>query len=257
MNIIKYLDNGMEVSVIREIEGGLLVSDCYEYGDDVRNFFVDDKVYFVERVYDRAPTQRFDAKIAEIEDKIKTAQKKYIEIENKIAELNITEKQRLEKYKQYQQLNRLDDFLDGEITHIVFLNYQIKIEEWGSKELNCNENHKSLKLITLFGDSNGDLQWNLNSYRDGSGSNISIVPCCSYPEAIAVIQKHIDDLLANNPNEYNISYCIDAVKGYNLKIDQKWIDNDKEKRTKIALKKVLELETSLANAKKELDKIPN
>ena len=244
MNIIKYLDNGMEVSVIREIEGGLLVSECYEYGDDVSDFFVDDKVYFVERVYDRAPTQRFDAKIAEIEDKIKTAQKKYIEIENKIAELNIAEDRKLEKYKQYQQLNRLDDFLDGEITHIVFLNYQIKIEEWGSKDL---------KLITLFGDSNGDLQWYVNSYRDGSGSNNHIVPCCSYTEAIAVIQKHIDDLLANNPNEYNISYCIDAVKVYNLKIDQKWIDNDKEKRTKIALKKVLELETSLANAKKEME----
>ena len=85
MNIIKYLDNGMEVSVIREIEGGLLVSDCYEYGDDVRNFFVDDKIYFVKRVFDRAPTHRLDAKIAELEEKIKTAQKKYIELETSLA----------------------------------------------------------------------------------------------------------------------------------------------------------------------------
>jgi len=85
MKEIKYLENGMEVSVIRDIDGGVLVSDCYSCGDEEKDFFVDDKIYFVKRVFDRAPTHRLDAKIAELEEKIKTAQKKYIELETSLA----------------------------------------------------------------------------------------------------------------------------------------------------------------------------
>jgi hypothetical protein len=56
---------------------------------------------------------------------------------------------------------------------------------------------KSLRLLTLFGDTKGDLQWRINRYSDGSGSsNIEVFPCHNEEEAIAIVRQLYTDAVA-------------------------------------------------------------
>jgi len=98
-------------------------------------------------------------------------------------------------------IQRVLDFLAGDIRYIAVLGsyqgYEIvpfveaitNIDTWHFKR------YDGLKLLTLVGGrSNGQktLNWNLNQYGDGSGSNTTVIPCKTKKEAIAAVQTHID-----------------------------------------------------------------
>lgn len=139
--------------------------------------------------------------------------------------------------KKYQDINiaefeTLVAFMMGQITHIV-------IKDWRTfrvlsliDTLENVDNHGSwssfdgLKLVTLFGcNSSGErwgenksfskesfcLEWRINQYRDGSGSETIIYPCTSHEEAV----KLIDNLVAKK--EKATAELIELKEKYNLK----------------------------------------
>lgn len=97
-----------------------------------------------------------------------------------------------------EQLQRLHAFMAGEITHIFIDSYSPEIVTWDSDTPYQTDSWgarlriEGLKLISLFGSSDGRLDYKISQYRDGSGSNTRIVPCRSYEEALAEAQSVID-----------------------------------------------------------------
>jgi hypothetical protein len=109
------------------------------------------------------------------------------------------------------QLDLLRAFLAGEITHFAILGYDPNIV---AADDNCSfqiDNHYSemrveaMKLISVYGSSNGKLDYRLHDYRDGSGGSKAIIPCRSYAEALGHLQKNCDEYIEsyksnNSPN---------------------------------------------------------
>jgi len=100
------------------------------------------------------------------------------------------------------QLDLLRAFLAGEITHYVVLSYAPKIITADDTGIFQVDNHygetrlEAMKLMTVFGSSDGKLDYRINTYRDGSGSSETILPCRSYAEALGHLQTYCDDQIA-------------------------------------------------------------
>ena len=68
-----------------------------------------------------------------------------------------------------ESFNTLSSFLSAEIKWIVKKGYGLpEIIEYGVENCSFDDN---LRLLTLYGRSDGTLQWRLNNYSDGSGGN--------------------------------------------------------------------------------------
>jgi len=103
------------------------------------------------------------------------------------------------KNSEDSQLDTLRAFLGGEITHYALLSYEPKIitaDDTGAFQV---DNHygetrlEAMKLITVFGSSDGKLDYQISRYRDGSGTSEMILPCRSYTEALVHLQKYCDE----------------------------------------------------------------
>lgn len=151
---------------------------------------------FTDRVFIDPPIRRAhaesaaaEAKLAEVQRQLRDATRKLNDVvesyENRVSRLS----------KRDAALKRIDDFLDGKITHFVVVNWSeltiLPIEEMVSEGY-CHEP----KLLTLFGKT-GSLEWRLNDYSDGSGSDRTCYPCCSQEDAVSkvaeLIQEAVDD----------------------------------------------------------------
>ena len=93
------------------------------------------------------------------------------------------------------QLHLLKAFVSGQVTHIFVGGYSPEIIDWqeGRKgfdidNYNGRSELKGIKLVSLFGYSEGSLEYRLHSYRDGSGGSEQVFPATSYDEALAMAQ---------------------------------------------------------------------
>lgn len=130
------------------------------------------------------------------------------------------EAERLATIQRHEKLSLLSRFIAGEITHLVKVDHQIAIEPLADQA--CSYDKKKLKLLTLYGDSKGDLNWQLSSYSDGSGSGSwTVIPCVSYEHAKAEAQRAVDEKVEEwrlYGKPYWLSYTIDAADKYDLTI---------------------------------------
>ncbi len=223
----KYLASGQKVWVVRELtEGGFLVENMYYDADYNRdpgtcepNY---EKAYFVEKVYDKAPTEKFDERIAILEKKIKVLREEERELDKTMRDEKAKHKALLFKFNSYEKLAMLENFIEGKITHYVITGYDGQIIEFNDTK--CGYGKHDLRLLTLFGKTNGDLTWNLNHYSDGSGSGTEVIPCCSYKEAQKVLQACMDEKIKDTvSNRY-----VNLAKKYDLQISPDYIKRVKE-----------------------------
>ncbi|KQQ60114.1 hypothetical protein ASF84_05225 [Pseudomonas sp. Leaf127] len=95
------------------------------------------------------------------------------------------------------QLDILKKFLSGEITHLYKAGYSPEIFEWADDLKSFDTDNDSwnrrvkvdgMKLVSLFGYSDGNLAYRLHTYRDGSGGSAEILPATSYEQALGWAQ---------------------------------------------------------------------
>lgn len=112
-------------------------------------------------------------------------------------------------------LDLLKKVMSGQITHIFVSGYSPEIFEWdGGKGIYEEDRDydrvqiKGIKLLSLYGYSDGDLEYRLHTYRDGSGGSQKIFPVCSYAEALKLAQAECDDhsasFLANDRGSFSM-----------------------------------------------------
>ncbi|EKT4561858.1 hypothetical protein QEM42_003052 [Pseudomonas putida] len=110
------------------------------------------------------------------------------------------------------QLDTLKKFLSGEITHLYMAGYSPEIFEWADDLKSFDTDNDSwnrrvkvdgMKLVSLFGYSDGNLAYRLHTYRDGSGGSAEIHPATSYEQALEWAQADFD------------KQCVDYLSGSN------------------------------------------
>lgn len=138
-------------------------------------------------LHDTPPRRKLDAEIAELHATGKNLARQIWERQQGLAAFERDADARMAKLKRHKALERLDDFIEGRITHYVWVNWGPptieRFEDAASKDENRFGTDK-LKLLTLFGRADGDLEWGVNQYTDGSGHNTRVIPCQSHDEAV-------------------------------------------------------------------------
>jgi len=243
---LKYLANGNAVYLVEELKNGqFLVSDIFldEYGEET----LSDGMHIVDYIYDVPPVRLYSKDIADLNNSISRLKDEEESLRYSISSLNEKEKSVLNKLKNFDKLQYLLDFIDGKITHYVFI-------RWGSVEIveykNTGSDYsRDMRLLSLFGSTKGDIAWRLNQYSDGSGGNTEVIPCLSYEMALSEAQKVIDKFVSEKTNYRHDT--IEAAKKYNLNISQEYIDAYKkewEDQNKLNISK---LEIQLSDARKK------
>ena len=148
-----------------------------------------------KKVYASAPVEVFHQEVKKLNETLSTLKS---DIHQATSELRNAEKRNTELkvlLSQNAVLEHIDDVLQGKF------NFFAMPDSWGGPKIVSAEDaldqgdrwDKKLKLLSLFGDTNGDLHWQLNRYRDGSGSWEHVLPCRSIEEAQALLQRHYDE----------------------------------------------------------------
>ena len=100
-----------------------------------------------------------------------------------------------------QNLDILSLVMSGSVEYLVILGYGVpelvKFED-AIMEKSDYGRFESLKLLSLFGASNGDLTYGINRWRDGSGSSTPVHPYQSLEEAKAMIERIVLDRIEGN-----------------------------------------------------------
>jgi len=108
-----------------------------------------------------------------------------------------------------------------------------------------------MRLLSLYGSPDRSLEFRVNAYSDGSGSDSPVVFFKSKEDALIFMQNEF-----NGIKEYSISYLETAEK-YGLKTDDEKLNTYLEKVKEQVKKSILETELQLEKQQKELEEISN
>lgn len=144
-------------------------------------------------VFAKPPTEELHAEVRELEQRAAAVRQELDGLREERRALDAEHKARAERIKRHAQLELLDDFIAGRITHFVVIDgYGVKVQE-AAEALKSDEDRwdRKLKLLSLYGDSKGDLTWRLNRYSDGSGGSDEVIPCVSFDDAMAKARERV------------------------------------------------------------------
>ena len=241
---MKYLHDGTAVEVLHKFGVDGFVVEQIGYSDPDSQWRA--HPMFVRKVFDDCPQQK---RVKKLNSEIKALQERRRSIEFEVQAFETQHKDRLKKYKGWAPLIHLENFLDGKITHYVladgwFGDATICTKEEADKDDRIYRG--STRLLSLFGKSDGDLEWKLNRYSDGSGGWSLVIPCLSYEDALRETQKLIDKHCdSTKPN----GRAVKLADKYNLTLPEGYRKELKKTQTKAKDDKIAELEKELVAAK--------
>jgi hypothetical protein len=204
VNDIKYLSDGRKVSVIGRLnQSELIVQEVFVKSDGGE--IPSGENFVVKSVHDEPVQSWHEKKCAEMESKHEELQAKLQAVGDELKDARTAATERAKALRSFasnacgEALATLEAFVSGEITHVVISGYRkLEIKTFESMDLDV-ENYsrqksiEGMKLLCLFGKSDGSLSWRISQYRDHSGSWCNIIPCRSYAEAVDVAQRIYDD----------------------------------------------------------------
>jgi hypothetical protein len=214
--MVVYTLDGREVEYIAHIDGtGHVVRGVFDGDSEEPNY---GEPFVAHTLFISPPTGRQDKRILELQEEIRAL----TEQREAIRASQIDERERKRRLMEHRAVARIDDFLAGKITHFVYYRYGVKIigfdEAARYKESDYDKVPKGVKLLTLFGKTNGDLEWQLHRYSDGSGNPEEVIPCTSLEEAQAIAREKIEAAyaewrgLTDKSRTYSIQSASDAAR---------------------------------------------
>lgn len=224
MTDIKYTNDGKKVLIVGKLNSQeTIVQEIFvSAGQEIPS----GENFVVKSLHD-APAESWKEKnLRELEARYETSRKKWeAEIDQQGRRLSmIKEKAKLHADALFKFVEKSDSesmqllkkVMSGQITHIFVSGYSPEIYEWegGNGNLDIDNYNgrsevKGIKLLSLYGYSDGDLEYRLHTYRDGSGGSEQIWPTCSYDEALKLAQAECDDQASAYLNEKNRSFSLE------------------------------------------------
>jgi hypothetical protein len=252
-----YLRDGRAVEVRGKLDGKntWVVSEILESMDYEGNSeeYTNEITFLVDKVYDTPPVKQYNQEIKALKDEIQKLQAESLALESKIYDLDEGYKSKIKKLKKYSALKHIEDFVEEKITHYVVQHYGSP-EIITQEEIRMNDRYDNgFRLLSLFGKSNGDLEWRLSHYSDGSGGYTEVFPCLSLDDAKANVQEYIDALNPEKDTPYK-DFIEQACK-WDLKLPEWYIPKYKERAKKNALQNILDAEKALLQRRQELSEI--
>lgn len=229
--------------VLRELEWDIDGNDHEVLGELV----------IVNGVWDAAPVEVYDKRIEELQAKEAFYGKRIKELQQEVARLESATQVRAAKYAAIPELRQLDQFIAGKITHYVHVQkwYSPRITAFSEEVSEYSDNERGLgkmRLLTLYGKSNGNLEWQLNQWTDGSGLNYTVIPCCSLEEAKAVLQAEFDKRFVDSAS----ATLLNDADAAGVQVPDDFRQRVRDEQIKQARKTVDELNGKLAEANKKL-----
>ena len=255
---MKYLLNGQCVNVVQKLENGkYLVENIYceseEFYGEEANMYIDrGNTHVVDKVFDKVPTEKYHDEIQALTETIRKLNETHRKVSDNLSRINTEHVERVKKLKKYKALQRLEDFIDGKITHYAILcSYRPEVIKFGDTKSEYSRD--KLKLLTLFGNTEGNLEWGLNCYSDGSGSNETVVPCISEDEAKIVLKDFMYKYCTETNGNKDWTPSLEAIKkaqSFGAEIPEELIANVKAKELESLKKSEEKAEETYKKARK-------
>jgi len=121
-----YTKDGREVLVVRQIEGGYLAKEVFEFcsdfddegdGPEENGITTGDTTLFFKELYEKAPTEKYAAEVASLQKEVEALGNRISELQVKASEEQAT----LGKISKFPILQMMADYLTGDFEFIVFL----------------------------------------------------------------------------------------------------------------------------------------
>lgn len=219
-------------------------------------------------LHDSPPTQVIHEEIAKLSaqrEEISNTKRQLVRevgaLRKEIEQLSAKREELLDK----SGLSQLDLFINGGISHYVevcrssyntprIVAFQDTKSEYSDREYGL----KKARLLSLYGSATGDLSWELNRYRDGSGSNIEVIPCTSLEQAKGVLQEQFDIYMSKYVSEDALkraeSAKVNITDAYRAAVQEETVKY-RTKELKEAQNKLDEAAARLAEAQSQLDQV--
>ena len=212
-----------------------------------------------------SPTQVVDTKVKELQAVVENLRKEQTELRNEIRKEHQEHTSLMTKFKtQIPALRRIDDFLEERILYYV-IGDSTHYPKWGRLRIVDVNNAKGeafyerdRKLLVLFGTKDGNVEWRLNAYSDGSGDGYQAIwPCTSLEEAqdtiLRVTRLQIDSWTQTNTSE-SARTIINNCKVAGILAPQAMHDFVNKQKQRTAQAVIDDLEKRLAAQKALLEK---
>jgi hypothetical protein len=175
-----YNEQGHCAKYVNEIEEGMfLVKPISIIGNGNDYEEIENSPTIWNRIFAKPPIQKQETTLVNLEKTIQEKRQELYKIEDSIRNYNRNSSELLARLKKHEQLTRIDDFLEGRVSHFVFIGYYDSLEIKTFEETVKEGSYSKHKLLCLYGDlteGKKKLGWMLNRWSDGSGSNSYVVP---------------------------------------------------------------------------------
>lgn len=258
---MKYLKNGQAVEVLSEVPGVGFVVDPYLEDQDTGVTWLSGSPKIVRKVYDSVPIDHLHAEYKSLQDKIDAMKLELAVLSNDMRDSEKERKRILERLNQLPHLKRIEDFIDGKFTHVVVEQYgkiYVKDKEslYDQSDRAWRRGPGKIKLVTLFGDSAGNLEWNINRYTDGSGFGECVAFFCQSEEeaknrAAEIIAMRLKQTLAEAKGRY-LGDLIESAERIGIEVEEQYLQAHRAASIEQAKKEHQELVKKTAEAEKKL-----
>jgi hypothetical protein len=199
---IIYLVNGEQAEYVSAIGSNHIVRPFVRCGYEDDEFYRSD-VAEVDQVFADEPVALVGERIKELNAEETATRTRLEELHNQISTAEQEISRRQKAFSRHRALDRLDDFIEGRITHVVHIQYGKPSIMTLKDALHIQDSYdRCLKLVTLYGDSKGNLNWHLDHYSDGSGSSyVFLFPFLSEDAALQHALKLCDEAISDWRNK--------------------------------------------------------
>ena len=244
-----YLLDGTEVLLLEKTSSGCIVERVYEGDPDREPPY--SKPFLADAVFDFEHFAKEHPDVTKKREELAKLNDKLAEIR---AEIRTAENERpalLARLKQISALANIEDFIEGRITHFVHSDYAYisvhGVDLLDYKEEGRGTYPKRLRLLSLYGASNGDLSWNLNMYYDGSGhSRYQVWPFTSLDAATAFARGMLMEKVAKLADECNPEYLLESFRKCGIEAPVQLVEVVEERKRSIRQQQAEKLRKDLA-----------
>ncbi|MFW6855299.1 hypothetical protein ACODYM_28830 [Burkholderia gladioli] len=255
--------NGRSGDYVACTPDGHVVRPVYEYANDGEVYYGSPEIW--RDAFLTPPVEKLHAEVAELNEAVAKARASLNAVSEERRAADREYAARADFRKQHAQLKKLDDFIAGRITHFVVT------EEYGAPHIQefksfitTNDRYdKKLRLLSLYGDSKGNLNWNLDRYSDGSGDHWrsgNAAPATSYEEAVEMLavelEKRYVKARANDSRERGqVAAYVTVSQKHGLVVPDDIAAMVREDASAARFKAIAAAETRITDAQADLRKL--
>lgn len=246
------------------MSNGHLVSPLFEDGEGC--YYEDNPVTW-KQVFAQPPTAVLEAAVQELETKKEGLTKALAELRKQVSDAQRKTNDQLAALAKYEPLKLVEDYLNGNITHLVlhggFHGNVVTIQPINEcRDDDAEEENeggyfkKPIRLLCLYGSQTKryGLEWKMHRYSRGYDDHpCSVYPCLSEEDAIAKAHSLMAEILPKfSTNPLHLEGVIKNAKAINFPVPQELIDGLRDYKRKQQVDSVDRCQKSLEEAQAKL-----